>query len=150
VPVARYFMVVGSALVVLLLIAGWSWSEPPPSFPDRLEIIGRATIRIISDRKWPEKIVMDTSKPTMTPNVATDAPAAQESVPRPSVEALDQPRLEATAQLKPDAHAVAIDRPILRIKRDVARRVRSRHVSIGSITHRRARAKGGRGCCQFN
>ena len=33
--VARYFMVVGSALAILLLIAGWSLPEPPASFPDR-------------------------------------------------------------------------------------------------------------------
>jgi hypothetical protein len=136
--------------VVLLLIAGWSVPEPPPSFPDRPEIIGRATIRIISERKWPEKIVMDTSKPTMTPDVAIDALAAREAVPLPSAEALDQPRLEAMAQLKPDAHAVAIDRPILRINRNVARTVRSRHVSRASITHRLARAKKVGGCCQFN
>jgi hypothetical protein len=46
VPIARYFMVVGSALVVLL-IAGWSLPEPPSSFSDRPEIIDRATNRII-------------------------------------------------------------------------------------------------------
>jgi len=61
VPIARYFVVVGSALAALLLIAGWSLPEPPASFPDRPEIIDRATIRIRSERKWPEKVVLDTS-----------------------------------------------------------------------------------------
>jgi hypothetical protein len=63
VPIARYFMVVGSALVALLLIAGWCLPEPPPSFPDHPEI-DRATIRIRSERKWPQKVVLDTSQPT--------------------------------------------------------------------------------------
>jgi hypothetical protein len=150
VPIARYFMVVGSALVVLLLIAGWSLPEPPPSFPDRPEIIERAAIRIRSERKWPEKVVLDTSKPTMTPPVVMDPPAAQSSVPLPSDEAPGQLNLEAIAQLKPDTQPVAIDRPTLRIKRGVARTARSKRVARGSITHRLARAETGRGCCQFD
>jgi hypothetical protein len=32
VPIARYFVVVGSALAALLLIAGWSLPEPPGEF----------------------------------------------------------------------------------------------------------------------
>ena len=150
VPLARYFMVVGSALVVLLLIAGWSFPELPPSFPDRPEIIDRATIRIRSERKWPEKVVLDTSKPTMTPPVVMDLPAAQSSVPLPSDQAPGQSNLEAIAQLKPDTQPVAIDRPTLQIKRGVARTARSRRVARGSITHRLARAETGRGCCQFD
>jgi hypothetical protein len=63
-------MVVGSALVVLLLIASWSLSEPPASFPDRPEIIARAVIRIRSARTWPEKVVLDTSQLTIpTPSI---------------------------------------------------------------------------------
>ena len=149
VPIARYFVVVGSALVALLLIAGWSLPEPPPSFPDRPEIIERAAIRIRSERKWPEKVVLDTSKPTMTPAVVMDLPAAQ-SVPLPSDQAPSQSNLEAIAQLKPDTQPVAIDRPTLQIKRGVARTARSRRVARGSITHRLARAETGRGCCQFD
>jgi hypothetical protein len=150
VPIARYFMVVGSALVVLLLIAGWSLPEPPPSFPDRPEIIERAAIRIRSDRKWPEKVVLDTSKPTMTPPVVMDPPAAQSSGPLPSDESPGQSKFEAIAQLKPDMQPVAIDRPTMQIKRGVARTARSRRIARGSITHRLPRAGTGRGCCQFD
>jgi len=142
-------MVVGSALAVLLLIAGWILPEPPESFPDRPEIIERATIRIKSARKWPEKVVLDTSKPIMTPPVVMDPPAAQSSVPLPSDEAPGQSNLGAMAKLKPDIQPVAIDRPTLQIKRGVARTARSRRVARGSITHRLARAETGRGCCQF-
>ena len=86
-PIAKYFVVVGGALAVLLLIGGWSLPVPPASFPDQSEIIERAAIRIRSDRKWPEKVVLDTSKPTMTPPVVMDPPAAQSSGPLPNRQA---------------------------------------------------------------
>jgi hypothetical protein len=135
--------------VVLLLIAGWSLPEPPPSVRDRPEIIDRTTIRIKSARKWPEKVVLDT-KPTVTPPVVMDPPAAQPSVLLPSDEAPGQSDLEAIAQLKPNTQLVAIDRPTLQIKRGVRRMARSRRVARGSITHRLARAETGRGCCLFD
>jgi hypothetical protein len=150
VPIVKYFMVVGSVLAVLLMIAGWSLPEPPPSFPDRPEITERVIIRIRSERKWPEKVVLDTSKPTMTPAAVIDPSAAQSSAPLPSDEAPGPSNLEAMAQLQPDTQPAAFDRPTLQIKRGVARMARSRHVAIGSITHRLARAKTGRGCCQFD
>jgi hypothetical protein len=143
-------MVVGSALVVLLLIAGWSLPQSPPNFPDRPEIFDRTIIRIRSERKWPEKVVLDTSKPTMTPPVVMDTPVAESSVPPPSDDAPGQSNLEAIAQLKPDTPPVAIDRPTLKIKRGVARTARSRRAARGSIIHRLARAETSRGCCQFD
>ena len=150
VPIARYFMVAGSALAVLLLIAGWSLPGLPPSFPDRREISDRAIIRIRSERKWPEKIVLDTSEPTITPPVVMDPPRAQSSVPLAPDEAPGRSKFEAIAQLKSDPRPVAIERPVLKIKRDVAPTARSRPVARSSITHRLARAETGRGCCQFD
>src|ERR1700694_1989063 len=93
VPIARYFVVVGSALAALLLIAGWSLPEPPPSFPDRPEIIERAAIRIKSAHKWPEKVILDTSQPTMAPPAVEQPPAAQ-SVRLPPDAAQNQSNLE--------------------------------------------------------
>jgi hypothetical protein len=150
VPIARYFMVAGSALAVLLLIAGWSLPELPPSFPDRREISDRAIIRIRSERKWPEKIVLDTSKPTITPPVVMDPPKAQSSVPLVPDEAPGRSNFEAITELKSDPRPVAIARPALKIKRGVARTARSSRVARRSITHRLARAETGRGCCQFD
>ena len=95
-PIARYFMVVGSALVVLLLIAGWSLPEPPASFPDRPEIIERAAIRIRSERKWPEKIVLDTNQPTIPPPSIEVAPTEQ-LVARLPDEMTDQTRVDFLA-----------------------------------------------------
>ena len=150
VPIAEYFVVVGSALAVLLLVAGWSLPLPPASFPDQPEMIERAAIRIRSERRWPEKVVLDTSKPTMTPPVVMDLSAAQSSVPLPSDDAPGRSNLEAIAQLKPDTPPVALDRPTSQIKRGVARTARSKRAARGSFTHRRARAKTGGRCCRFD
>jgi hypothetical protein len=148
VPIARYFIFVGGTLVALLLIAGWCLPTPPAMFADQLAI-DRAIIRIKSARKWPEKVVLDTSQPTITPPAVEEPPAAQ-SVRLPSDEAGDQSNLEAMAQLKPYRQPAAVDHPTLQIKRGVARTSRSRRVARGSITHRLARAETGRGCCQFD
>jgi hypothetical protein len=69
-------------LTALLLMAGWSLPEAPTSFPDRPEIIERTAIRITSEHKWPEKIVLDTSQPTFSPPIEV-APIQQpvESLP---------------------------------------------------------------------
>jgi hypothetical protein len=149
-PIARYFVVVGGALAVLLLVAGWSLPARPTSFPDQPEIIERTVIRIRSERKWPEKVVMDTSKPTTTPLAVMDPPTAQSSVPLPSDEASDQSNLEAIAQLKLDSPPLTIDHSTLQIKRGMARTTGSRRVARGRMTHRRPRAKTGRRCCQFD
>ena len=146
-PIVRYFVVVGGALAALLLVAGWFLPVPPASFPDQPEIIA---IRIRSERKWPEKVVLDTSKPTMTPPVVMDPPTAQSSLPLPSDEAQGQSNLEAIAQVKPDSPPVAIDRPTLHTKRRVARTARSKRVARGPITHRLARVKTGERCCRFD
>lgn len=74
-------MVVGSVLALLLLLASWSLPEPPESFADRPEVIGRATIRIRSARTWPEKVVLDTSQPTIPPP-SIEVVSAQQLVER--------------------------------------------------------------------
>jgi hypothetical protein len=144
-PIARYFMVVGSALVALLLIAGWSLPELPPSFPNRPEIFERPAIRIRSAHKWPEKVVLDTSQPTIPPPPVE----ATQSVGLPPDEPGDRSALEAMARLKPNPQLAAVDHQGLQIKRGVARTARSRRAARDSITRRMARAEAGGGCCQF-
>jgi hypothetical protein len=94
VPIARYFVVVGSALIVFLLIAGWTLPETPSGFSGRPEIIERAAIRIRSEHKWPEKVVLDTNQPTFSPWPA-------EVMPNQSVGTFD----EVTDQTVPDVLA---------------------------------------------
>jgi hypothetical protein len=142
VPIARYFMVVGSALLALLLIAGWFLPELPPSFPDRPEIIERAAIRIKSAHKWPEKIVLDTSQPTI-PHPAVEEPPATQSVWLPPDEPEDRSNHEAMAQLNPLRQPAAVDHPTLQTKHGVARTARSRRVARGPVPRRLARAEAG-------
>jgi hypothetical protein len=147
-PIARYFMVVGSALLALLLVAGWFLPELPPSFPDRPEVIERAAIRIKSAHKWPEKVVLDTSQPTIPPRAVEEPPATQ-SVWLPPDEPEDRSYLEVMPQLKPDTQPAAVDHPTLQIKRGAARTARSKYVARGPTARRLARAETGGGCCQL-
>jgi hypothetical protein len=147
VPIARYFIFVGGTLAALLLIAGWCLPTPPAMFAKQL-VIDRSIIRIKSARKWPEKVVLDTSQPTITPPAVEGAPAAQ-SVGLPPDKAGDQSNLEALAPLKPDAPSAAVDHPGLRVKRGLARTAQLKRVARGPVTRRLARAEAGRGCCQF-
>ena len=77
-PVLRYFVFVGAALLALLFVVG---TEPTPSPAVQTANAGTdlSTIRIHSDRKWPERVVFDTSAPTIVPTptkTASVAPAA--------------------------------------------------------------------------
>jgi hypothetical protein len=146
VPIARYFIIVGGSLAALLFIAGWCLPTPPARFADRPQALERAIIRIKSAHKWPEKIVMDTSQPTIA-LPAVEEPAAVQLVRLPPDEVGDQSNLEALAELKPDIPSV--DHPTPRIKRGLARTVRSKRVARGRVTRRLARAKAGGSCCQF-
>ena len=145
-PIARYFIIVGGTLAALLLIAGWCLPTPPAMFANQL-VIDRSIIRIKSARKWPEKVVLDTNQPTITP-LAVEEPA-EPSVRLPPDKAGDQSNLEALAQLKPDTPSAAVDHPTLRIKRGLAKTARSRGVARGLVTRRLAGAEAGGGCCQF-
>ena len=146
-PIARYFIFVGATLAALLLIADWCLPTPPAMFAKQL-VIPRSIIRIKSARKWPEKVVLDTSQPTITSPAAEEPPVAQ-LVRLPSDEARDQSNLEALAQLKPDTPSAAVDHPAVGIKRGLAGTARSKRVARWPGARRLARAEAGGSCCQF-
>jgi hypothetical protein len=148
VPIARYFIIVGGTLAALLFIAGWWLPIPQAMFAGQSVAIDRAVIRIKSAHKWPEKIVLDTSQPTIAPPNVEEPPSAQ-LVRLSSDEAQDQSNLEALAQLKPDTPLAAVDHPTLRIKRGSARTARSKRVARAPVTRRLARVEASGGCCQF-
>ena len=101
-PVAKYFVFIGSALAALLLIVSWCFSEPPPIFADRPQIIASAAIRIKSERKWPEKIEFDTSQPTIAPPVGDVSTIAGSPAPLPpSEEAAGKPGLRGFGSVEP-------------------------------------------------
>ena len=142
-PIARYFIFVGGTLAALLFIAGWCLPTPPAIFADQPLAIDRAIIRIKSVRKWPEKIVLDTSLPTRAPPVIEE-PSAAQSVRLPSDAAEAQSNLQALARLEPVTQPAAVDRPTLQVKRRAARTARSTR----RIAYRLARSEVGGGCCQ--
>jgi hypothetical protein len=96
-PVARYFFFVGAALLALLFVAdAWLPKLPVTAVADAG--VETPMIRIQSDRKWPERIVFDTSIPVVSP-VQTAA-----AVPVPGsarVADVSAKVREAFAQLQP-------------------------------------------------
>lgn len=148
VPVARYFMVVGSALVVVLLIAGRSLPDPPPKFPDRPEIIERAALRIRSDRKWPEKIVLDTSQP-MIPTPSIELAPTEQLVARLPDEMTDRTRVDSLAMLNPDARPIDAHRRRVRARRKPARAFPSTHVARARSRNEQPALGTGEACCRF-
>ena len=69
--VVRYFLFVGGALLALLFIADACFPKLPAA-EDASTVAGGAVadlsvIRIHSDRKWPERVEFDTSRPTIIP-----------------------------------------------------------------------------------
>lgn len=63
-PLARYFVLVGGVLLALVFLSDLYWPKSPTM--ERADI-DRQVIRIHSDQKWPERVVFDTSLPTITP-----------------------------------------------------------------------------------
>jgi hypothetical protein len=79
-PLARYFFLVGGVLLALLFVV----DAVLPKWPvvDRTDT-DLPVIRIHSDRKWPERVVFDTSIPTIIPAPSAKAEAVA-SAPAPS------------------------------------------------------------------
>jgi hypothetical protein len=110
VPIGRYIAFVGSLLPAIVLIADWYLPMAPTQ-----SVTSRETepiIRIKSDRKWPERIVFDTSAPIIVPQTApvvADAPVTN-------------PPREAFALLNAPVPEVSVTPLPVRTKRKVARR----------------------------
>ena len=79
-PLARYFLYVGGVLLALLFIVD-AYAPSPPVVSSADTNIEKPIIRIRSDRKWPERVVFDTSIPTIVPAQTAKAEAV---VPAPA------------------------------------------------------------------
>src|SRR6476659_5087947 len=89
-PFVRYIAFVGSLLLAMLFIANWLLPMDP-TLSATSEQADKPIIRIKSDRKWPERIVFDTSAPTIVrqmPPVVADAPVT--NPPREALALLTQ------------------------------------------------------------
>lgn len=77
-PIFRYFVFVGGALLALLFAADFVWPTSPVAQGVAGVSYDQPLIRIRSDRHLPERVVFDTSQPTIAApvmkTVAVDAP----------------------------------------------------------------------------
>jgi hypothetical protein len=103
-PLARYFIYVGGALLALLFISDAFLPKSPVAESANADL---PVIRIHSDQKWPERVVFDTNLPTVVP--AQKAKTAS-SIQVPATVADIPPKArvrEAFAQLPPSDAAQA-------------------------------------------
>jgi hypothetical protein len=103
VPLGRYFLWVGSVLLAMMFIAGWIWPSVAPAPINEVAAAREPAtsansmmLRIQSARKWPDKIVFDTSIPTIVPPPTL----ASATVPAAAASASATSPLEARAEMK--------------------------------------------------
>jgi len=66
-PIFRYFLFVGGALLALLLAVNFALPASPVTQAVATAGNDQPLIRIRSDRHLPERVVLDTSQPTIAP-----------------------------------------------------------------------------------
>ena len=98
-PLVRYFLFVGVALLALLFAVDAYLPKMPATEAPRAAA-DLSVIRIRSDQKWPERVVFDTTLPTITP--PTTAMRVANTPPPSLTDAPDKGRArEALAQAQP-------------------------------------------------
>ncbi len=80
-PVARYFLFVGGVLLALLLAVDALVPKQAVVASQATPSVDKTVVRIRSDQKPPERVVYDTSLPTIVPPRAATAQAVAPSVP---------------------------------------------------------------------
>jgi hypothetical protein len=82
-PIARYFLFVGGALLALLLVIDALMPQQAVVASQAAPSVDKTVVRIRSDQKLPERVVYDTSLPTIVPPAVTAqvAPPAPAAVP---------------------------------------------------------------------
>jgi hypothetical protein len=122
-PVARYFLFVGGVLLALLFAVDAYLPKEPvltsTAAAAAVATVENPTLRIRSDRKWPERVVYDTSLPTILPPPAVKTAAAA-GVPAPATEISAKARVRETfAQFVPSD--LIKPEPQVQPKRKIAR-----------------------------
>jgi len=97
-PVARYFLFVGGVLLALLLAVDAFVPEQAVVASPAVSSVDRAVVRIRSDQKLPERVVFDTSLPTIVPPTAVTAQAV--APPAPAVTPAAAPTDAAQARAR--------------------------------------------------
>jgi hypothetical protein len=115
-PVVRYFLYVGGVLLALLFAIGTFTPQDVASHS--APGLDKTTVRIHSVQKLPERVVYDTSVPTIVPPAAKTVVAAA-APPAPDASAKARVR-DTFAQFVP-AEAKKIEQPQAPKKRKIAR-----------------------------
>jgi hypothetical protein len=71
-PLRQYFAWTGSILLVALFAADWCFPVPLPARHPEIPPHERVNLRIRSDHKWPEKVVLDTTRSTPIADAARE------------------------------------------------------------------------------
>ena len=116
-PIARYFLFVGGVLLALLVAIDALFPQQAAVVSQAAPSIDKTVVRIRSDQKLPERVVYDTSLPTIVPPVVT-AKAATPPPPTPVVADIPARARETFAQLVPEAKK---PEPQVQRKRKVAK-----------------------------
>ena len=117
-PVLRYFLFVGGVLLALLLAVDAFSPQQVAVASNTAPGVDKTVVRIRSDQKLPERVVYDTSLPTIVPPTATVQVAAAPAAP--AAEATAHARVRDTfAQFVP-AEAKKLE-PQVQRKRKVAK-----------------------------
>jgi len=99
-PVARYFLLVGGVLLALLFALDALAPQQVAVAGNAAPSINKTVVRIRSDQKLPERVVYDTSLPTIVPPAAATRIAA--APPAPAADVSAQARVRDTfAQFVP-------------------------------------------------
>jgi hypothetical protein len=111
-PLARYFLYVGGVLLALLFV----WDACLPKLPAADGAPANLpVIRIHSDRKWPDRIVYDTSAPTIIPTQAARGEVTVHAPVMIAEAAVGTREREAFAQLRSsDAKELRAPNPKIR------------------------------------
>ncbi|KJC49316.1 hypothetical protein UB31_15865 [Bradyrhizobium sp. LTSP849] len=96
-PIFRYFTFVGGALLALLFAANFVWPASPAAQAVATAGYDQPLIRIRSDRHLPDRVVLDTSQPTIAAPVVKTAAVV---VPQPSVQADVLAEMSAKARVR--------------------------------------------------
>ncbi|MBM7483353.1 MULTISPECIES: hypothetical protein [Bradyrhizobium] len=96
-PIFRYFFFVGGALLALLFAANYVLPTSPVTQAIATASNEQPLIRIRSDRHLPERVVLDTSQPTLA---APAAKIAAVAAPQPPVESMSPALAEISAKAR--------------------------------------------------
>jgi hypothetical protein len=98
-PVARYFLFIGGVLLALLLAIDALVPQQAVVASPAEPSVNKTVVRIRSDQKLPERVVFDTSLPTIVPPPAVMAQVTAPVVAR-SAPAVAPASADATAQAR--------------------------------------------------